>query len=128
MRVTTERGFTLIELLVVLVVIGILTAIAVPAYAGFRARAQDKVTESALNQALKAGNLYAVDNGTYVGMNRKKLRAYDDTISSDIKFGKRTATYFCLHSLSASGTTFWLRGPENIVTTGTAKKTRPSGC
>ena len=64
----TEQGFTLIELLVVIIIIGILLAIAVPSYLGFRDRAANDAAKANLRAALPSAEAYYADNGTYTGM------------------------------------------------------------
>ncbi len=64
-----ESGFTLIELLIVLVIIGILLAIAVPSYLGFKDRANKTAAQANVRSAIPAAETYYADNNTYTGMN-----------------------------------------------------------
>ena len=66
-RAQDEKGFTLIELLVVILIIGILAAIALPAFLNQREKAQDSEAKSAVRTAQTAMETFYTDNQTYVG-------------------------------------------------------------
>ena len=68
-REENEKGFTLIELLVVILIIGVLAAIAIPAFLNQREGAWASQVESDLKNAAIAATQYSVENnGAYTGL------------------------------------------------------------
>lgn len=77
MKNKSKKGFTLVEIMIVVVIIGLLAAMAIPAFNKVREQSREKAIINNLRQVASAGQQYLLEEG-------------DDTVEYDSLEG----TYF----------------------------------
>ncbi|MDQ8207175.1 prepilin-type N-terminal cleavage/methylation domain-containing protein [Coraliomargarita sp. SDUM461003] len=63
MSTQNKKGFTLVEIMIVVVIIGLLAAMAIPAFQKVRETSQTKAITNNLRQLASAADQYFIENG-----------------------------------------------------------------
>ncbi len=120
-RTQDEGGFTLIELLVVILIIGILSAIAIPAFLSQKSKANDAAAKTQVGTLQTAMETYSTENsGSYAGATLAKLEAIEPTLAdksnSTPSVGTVAAEEYTVSSTSnASTDKFTLSSVKGVV-------------
>jgi type IV pilus assembly protein PilA len=102
--VREERGVTLIELLVVLIIIGLLAAIGIAAFANQQDKAHDADAKTHARSAQTAMESYFVEHRTYAGATRAALEEQQTSLrdANDLVIVTATSNEFEVETSSTS--------------------------
>jgi type IV pilus assembly protein PilA len=132
-----ESGFTLVELLVVMLILGLLAAIAIPAFFNQRDKARDSQAKTYARTAETAMETYATDNnGAYNGATVAILQGLEPKLNGATLAapavpaggGDTTNMSYKVTVTSSTGNTFSVTRHDNGTTARTCTTGGTAGC
>jgi type IV pilus assembly protein PilA len=133
-RAGSEKGFTLIELLVVMLILGILAAIAIPAFLNQKSKASDASAKEMARTMQTAEETCSTDNnGQYTNCNLARLQSIEPTIQAGGQVTSVTvpalgATTYTVRAVSSAGQTYNVNRLANGQVTRTCNPVNTGGC